>query len=53
MTASGAPNAHGKHHPDFHGVVLWPLALGQLRRIKIRRKVLVQDLPFTHGGKLL
>ena len=48
MATGGTPNAHGKHHAHFHGVVLGPLALRQLRRIEVRRKVLVQHLAFTH-----
>ena len=48
VATRGTPNAHGKHHAHFHGVVLGPLALGQLRRIEIRRKVLVQHFALTH-----
>ena len=48
MAACLASYAHGKHHAHFHGVVLGPFALGQLRRIEVRRKVLVQYLTFTH-----
>ena len=48
VTAGRTPNAHWKHHANFHGVVLGSLALGQLRRIEIRRKVLVQDLSLSH-----
>lgn len=49
VTARRTPNAHGKHHANFHGVVLWSLALGQLRRIKVRRKVLVQHFSLSHA----
>ena len=53
IVATGrTPNAHGKHHANFHGIVLRPFALGQLRRIEIRRKVLVQHLSLSHADYL-
>ena len=48
VTACLTSDAHRKHHAHFHGVVLGPLALRQLRRIEIRREVLVEHLAFTH-----
>lgn len=43
-----AANAHGKHHPNIHLLVLRLRPSWNLRRIEIRRVVFIQNLSFSH-----
>ena len=43
-----AADAHRKHHPNFHLLVLRLPPPRYLGRIEVRRVVLVQDLAFSH-----
>jgi len=43
-----APDAHGKHHAHLNLQILGLLPPRYLRRIKVRRVVLIQNLSFSH-----
>lgn len=51
--AGGALDAHGKHHAHLDLLVLGLPPPRDLRRVEVRRVVLVQHLPLTHGAGTL